>query len=83
MAFIQVHEGDKFILNSVNGRTYELEVVNVNICRPPDMIYACNIRTEGEPSYYECEGDYYFCGDEVLYKCTKVCGETDEKEIDT
>lgn len=64
--------GDLFRLDSVNGKTYQIEVVNVNMCRPPEMFYACDLKTDGEPSYYECEGDYYFCGDDILDKCIKI-----------
>lgn len=66
-----VHKGDKYTLRSSNGMNYKIEIINVNSCRPPDMIYACDIIDANGVSYYEAEGDWYFCDDDFLAKCDK------------
>ena len=71
---MKVSEGDKFELDSINGHHYTIEIVNVNQWRPPQMIYACDIWMDNDPkaSYFLENGDYYFCGDEILLQCKKV-----------
>jgi len=66
--------GDKFEMDSINGHHYTIEIINVNECRPPEMIYACDIWMDNDPkaSYYLQEGNYYFCGDEILLKCKRM-----------
>ena len=60
---------DKFILHSSNGHDYTLQICNVNECRPPNQLYACDV--------YDDEGhsmdDVYFCNDDWLDNyCVKV-----------
>ena len=43
--------GDRFILHSENGLDYDIEVVNVNPYRPPDMQYAIDVFLNGESVY--------------------------------
>lgn len=66
--------GDIYALKSSNGHTYTLVVLNVNTYRPPDMIYACDMYYDEDPksSHLSIVGDYYFCGNEQLCKCTKL-----------
>ena len=60
---------DEFILHSSNGHDYTLQICNVNECRPPDMIYACDVYDD------ECHSldDVFFCNDVWLDKyCVKA-----------
>lgn len=52
-----VKVGDRFILHSTNGLDYEIEVVNVNMYRPPDQIYAIDVWLNGQAIY----DDLVFC----------------------
>lgn len=60
--------GDKFILESDNGHEYDITVVNVNECREPCMIYACDVVMDKKFPFR----DVQFCGDDFLNKCKKV-----------
>ena len=55
-------EGDRLILHSIDGNDYEIEIVNVNPYRPPDMIYAIDISINGHPQ----NDDVIFVPEEVL-----------------
>jgi len=68
-------EGDKLILHSVDGNDYEIEIVNVNPYRPPDMIYAVDIYIDGHLQ----NDDFVFVPEEVLDEFEKV-GEEDGKK---
>lgn len=59
--------GDKFILHSQNGKDYDIEIVNINPCRPIEDVYGVDIYCEGE--YY---GDVYFCDEFFLDKCQLI-----------
>ena len=60
-----VEVGDRFILHSMNGLDYDIEVVNVNMCRPPDQIYAIDMWLNDQAVY----NDVVFVGDEFIEKC--------------
>lgn len=68
---MEVKQGDILYLNSENGLTYKIEVISVNFYRPPEMIYAINIIDPNGNSYYMSYGDFYFCGQDFIDKCTK------------
>lgn len=63
-------KGDKLILHSSNGYNYDCYIINVNECRPPEMIYALDI--------YDDQGncctsnDYFFCGEDWIAKCEYI-----------
>lgn len=63
-----VEVGDKFILHSKNGLDYEIEIVNVNINRPPDQIYAIDMWLNDQEVY----DDVVFVGDEFIGMCEAV-----------
>lgn len=63
-----VKVGDKFILHSTNGLDYDIEVVNANMYRPPNEIYAIDVWLNGEP----LNDDVIFVGDEFIGMCEKV-----------
>ena len=56
--------GDKLILHSMDGKDYEIEIVNINEYRPPEQKYGVDMYCNGV--YY---GDIYFCDEEFLNKC--------------
>lgn len=56
---------DRFILHSKNGLDYEIEIVNVNMNRPPDQIYAIDMWLNGQEVY----DDVVFVGDEFIGMC--------------
>lgn len=60
--------GDKYILRSSNGMSYNIEIVNVSEFREPSMKYAADVH-DGNGVY---AGDAMFFGDEFLNKCEKV-----------
>ena len=60
--------GDKYILHSSNGMDYDIEVINVNDYREPDMKYGVDIFDEN--GIYA--GDVTFVGEAFLSKCEKV-----------
>lgn len=60
--------GDKYILHSSNGMDYDIEIVNVNNMREPDMKYGADVY-DGNGVY---AGDVMFFGDDFLNKCEKV-----------
>ncbi len=60
-------EGDKLVLHSVNGETYDIEIISINEFRPPEEKYGVDMYCKGE--YY---GDVYFCGEAFLDKCEVV-----------
>lgn len=55
-------EGDRLILHSIDGCDYEIEIVNVNPYRPPDMIYAIDVFINGQSQ----NDDVIFVPEEVL-----------------
>lgn len=63
-----VKVGDRFILHSKNGLDYEIEIVNVNMNRPPDQIYAIDMWFNGQEVY----DDVVFVGDEFIGMCKVV-----------
>lgn len=63
-----INIGDKYILHSENGHDYDIEVVNINYFRPPDMTYACDVYDDN--GIYA--GDVMFFGEEFFDKCEKV-----------
>jgi len=63
-----VKVGDRFILHSTNGLDYDIEVVNVNMYRPPDMIYAIDMWHNGQ----EVNDDVIFVGDEFIGMCEEM-----------
>lgn len=65
---MRVEVGDKFILHSKNGLDYEIEIVNVNMNRPPDQIYAIDMWFNGQEVY----DDVVFVGDEFIGMCEVV-----------
>lgn len=65
---MRVEVGDKFILHSKNGLDYEIEIVNVNMNRPPDQIYAIDMWFNGQEVY----DDVVFVGDEFIGMCKVV-----------
>ena len=76
----KVQVGDKFLLDAENGRTYVMTIKNVSEYRPPDMKYAVDVIDCKNNSYYKEYGDFWFCGDELINKCEKIGGDTDERQ---
>lgn len=74
----EVQAGDKFVLNSENGKRYIVTVKNVNDYRPPDMKYAVDVIDSQDNSYYKEYGDFWFCGDDFLGDCERIRGDSDE-----
>ena len=66
-------EGDRLILNSVDGNNYEIEIVNVNPYRPPDMMYAVDLYIDDRQQ----NDDVIFVPEEVLDEFKKA--EEEEK----
>lgn len=60
--------GDKFILHSVNGMDYKIEIINVNDYREPSMRYACDV-TDGNGIKSE---DVMFFSEALIRKCEKI-----------
>ena len=60
--------GDKYVLHSINGMDYDIEIINVNYFRPPDEIYGADVY-DGNGVY---AGDIMFFGEDFLAKCEKV-----------
>lgn len=60
--------GDRYILHSINGLDYDVEVINVNEFREPSMKYGIDV--------YDCNctylGEVIFVDDSFLDKCEKV-----------
>ena len=54
--------GDHYILHSEDGNDYDIEIVNVNEFRPPDMLYATDVCCNGKSCYDDIVflGDYFF-----------------------
>lgn len=44
--------GDHYILHSEDGNDYHIEIININECRPLDMLYATNVYCNGK-SYWD------------------------------
>ena len=59
---MEIKVGDKFILHSTDGNDYDIKVINVNLCREPDMKYALDVRFNGEP----ISNDVFFKGDDFF-----------------
>ena len=60
--------GDKYILHSRNGMDYNIEIINVNEFREPDMKYGADVY-DGNGVY---AGDVMFFSDSFLSQCEKV-----------
>lgn len=60
--------GDKYVLHSSNGMDYDIEVVNVNNFREPDMKYGVDVHDVN--GIYA--GDVMFVGESFLSQCEKV-----------
>lgn len=73
---MEIKKGDRFILHSTNGVDYEIEIVNVNNCRPPDMKYAFDIMVDGKNIYSDVvfQGDDWFNRPDVKTRLEKVEG---------
>ena len=66
----KVKVGDKYIFHSVNGKNYNIKIINISDYRPPDMKYAIDISSD-ENDYYSNAG-VLFCDDDFLTnKCIK------------
>ena len=63
-----VKVGDKYILHSSNGMDYNIEIINVNDFREPDMKYGADVYDRN--GVYA--GDVIFFGDSFLSQCEKV-----------
>ncbi len=63
-----VKVGDKFILHSKNGLDYDIDVVNVNMNRPPNEVYAIDMWFNGQA----VNDDVIFVGDEFIGMCEAV-----------
>lgn len=68
---ITVKKNDKLIFNSENGLKYDIEIININDFRPPEMKYAINLIDPDGNSYYSAYNDYYFCGEDFIQKCER------------
>ena len=64
----RVKIGDKFILHSKNGLDYDIDVVNVNMNRPPNEVYAIDMWFNGQA----VNDDVIFVGDEFIGMCEAV-----------
>ena len=62
--------GDKYIFHSENVHDYDVNVVNINDFRPPEMKYGCDVYDDNG-TY---AGDVMFFGEEFFSKCEKVNG---------
>lgn len=69
-------ERDEFILHSENGKDYKLCIININNCRPPDMIYALDVWDEDGTPFI----DEVFVGKEVLDKCERIDKENSDAD---
>ena len=63
-----VKVGDRYILHSENGTDYDIEIVNINEFREPNMKYGADVYDSN--GVYA--GDVTFFGDDFLNKCEKV-----------
>lgn len=54
--------GDWYILHSENGMDYKIKIININYCRPPEMLYAVDVYDENGNH----PGDVTFLGDEFF-----------------
>lgn len=59
---MDIKNGDKFKFNSDNGHVYDIEIININDYREPDMKYGCDIYDE-KGTY---AGDVIFIGDDFF-----------------
>lgn len=66
-----VKEDDILWLDSENGLTYRVEIININNWREPSMKYAVDLMDCNGVRYTEAYGDYYFCGQDFIDKCRK------------
>lgn len=66
----EYRKGDKLILHSKDGHDYDVYIVNVNECRPPEMWYALDIYNDQK----QCctSDDYFFCGEDWLAQCEYI-----------
>ena len=60
--------GDRYILHSLNGMDYDIEIINVNDFREPSLKYGIDVY-DGNGTY---AGDVMFVGEDFLSKCEKV-----------
>ena len=65
---MKVKVGDKFILHSKNGLDYDIDVVNVNMNRPSNEVYAIDMWFKGQA----VNDDVIFVGDEFIGMCEAV-----------
>lgn len=64
------NKGDKLILHSSNGHDYTCYIININNCRPPDMVYALDVYDDQNRS---CTSeDPFFCGEDWLSQCEYI-----------
>lgn len=56
---MEINISDKFVLHSSNGHDYRIEVININFCRPPDMVYAIDVWDDNDIYM----GDVQFVGE--------------------
>lgn len=50
----EIKVGNVFILDSEDGKQYEVVVINVNHFREPNMQYACDVYLDGVPVWDYC-----------------------------
>lgn len=68
---MEVKEDDILYLDSENGLTYQIEVVNINDYREPSMKYAIDLIDCNGVRYSEYYGDITFVGQDFIDKCRK------------
>jgi hypothetical protein len=66
---MKVKENDILYLDSENGLTYKIDIININDFREPSMKYAIDLIDCNGVRYSESYGDYYFCGQDFIDKC--------------
>lgn len=66
-----INEGDVLYLDSENGFTYKVEVININDFREPSMKYAIDLIDCNGVRYSNIYGDVMFVGQDFIDKCRK------------
>lgn len=66
---LSIEVGDTFRLNSSNGHTYVMQVVNINEFRDPANRYALDVFDETAKAW---SPDLHFCDSAFLAKCKKI-----------
>lgn len=68
---MEVKEDDVLFLDSENGLTYKVEVININDYREPSMKYVIDLIDCNGVRYSEAYGDVAFVGQDFIDKCRK------------